>query len=183
MADYKVWIANKAIALGRRSIEVNFLIGYVTYMSTPSREPLNAKSARQLLGTFSCIESKIIESASEKALIYQAIFLFNDLADYINLGICADTAAEGLLALESYIKALGFEVSINREEIASFETPVYIKFNGQKQTYYLDFYTGKYRGVLISCQSSEDESINGTYGYFPLDLFVSKEGIEAGEKL
>jgi hypothetical protein len=152
-------------------------------MSTSSLDPLNAKSARQLLGTFSCIEGKAIESASEKALICQAILLFANLADYTNLGICADTAAEGLLALESYAKALGFEVNINHEESASFERPVYIKFNGQKQTYYLDFYTGKYRGILISCQSSGDESINGTYGYFPLDLFVSKQELEIGEKL
>lgn len=150
-------------------------------MSTPSREPLKA-NARQLLGAFSCIETQAIASASEKALICQAILLFANLADYINLGICADTAAEGLLALESYVKALGFEVSINRKEIAVDE-PVYIKFNGQKQTYYLDFYTGKYRGVLISCQSFEDESINGTYGYFPLNLFVSKQEIETEETL
>lgn len=141
-------------------------------MSTHSLEPLDVKSARQLLGVFSCIESKAIESASEKALICQALLLFASLSDYLNLGICADTASEGLSALESYVKALGFEVNLNQRDITSFGEPVYIKFNGQRQTYYLDSYTGSYRGVLVSCQSSQDESINGTYGYFPLDLFV-----------
>ncbi len=39
-------------------------------------------------------------------------------------------------------------------------------------SYYLDQYTGEYRGVLVSCQS-EDDLIAGTYGHFPLDLFLN----------
>ena len=41
-------------------------------------------------------------------------------------------------------------------------------------SYYLDDYIGKYRGVLVSCQS-EDDKIVGTYGHFPLDLFSNLE--------
>jgi hypothetical protein len=141
-------------------------------MSTSSLDNLNVESARQLLKAFSCIDSKAVESASEKALIGQALLLFASLSDYLNLGICANTAPEGLLVLESYAKAFGYEVNINQAKIAAFEGSVYIKFNGQRQTYYLDSYTGTYRGVLVSCQSLQDESINGTYGHFPLDLFV-----------
>lgn len=145
-------------------------------MSTPNSNNLTVESARKLLEAFSCIDGKTIESASEKALISQALLLLTNLSDYQNLGICADTASEGLLALKSYIKALGYEVNINSSDIPSFEEPVYIKFNGQKQTYYLDSYTGTYRGVLVSCQSSQDESINGTYGYLPLDLYRVSSG-------
>jgi hypothetical protein len=148
-------------------------------MSTPSPNNLTVDSARKLLETFSCIDGKTVESASQKALIGQALLLLASLADYQNLGICADTAAEGLLALKFYLKALGYEVNINSSDLTSFEEPVYIKFNGQRQTYYLDSYTGRYRGVLVSCQSSQDESINGTYGYLPLDLFMSEEGVKS----
>jgi hypothetical protein len=30
---------------------------------------------------------------------------------------------------------------------------------------------------LVSCQSSQDESISGTYGHLPLDLFVEWDSI------
>jgi hypothetical protein len=49
---------------------------------------------------------------------------------------------------------------------------IYLKFNTQKKTYYLDSYTGSYRGVLVSCQS-ENDTLVGTYGHFPLDLFAN----------
>ncbi|MGL5508894.1 MAG: DUF1824 family protein [Microcoleaceae cyanobacterium] len=49
---------------------------------------------------------------------------------------------------------------------------MYIKFNGMKQTYHLDSYQGEYRGVLVSCQSSDPQMVNGTYGHLPLDLFI-----------
>ena len=140
-------------------------------MSTPSLNNLTVASARELLGSFSC-EEGTVESASEKALIRQALLLLADYSDYINLGICADTPTDGLSALASYLKALGNEITIDSALRASVFGSVYIKFNGQNQKYYLDSYTGKYRGVLVSCQSSRDESINGTYGYLPLDLFV-----------
>lgn len=140
-------------------------------MSTSNLNNLTVESAQKLLESFSCINVKPVES-SEKALIRQALLLLTNLADYQNLGICADTASEGLSALSSYVQALGYEVTINQADVASLISPVYIKFNGQRQTYYLDSYTGTYRGVLISCQSLQNESLNGTYGHLPLDLFA-----------
>jgi hypothetical protein len=140
-------------------------------MSTPSLNNLTVASARELLGSFSCQEGTV-ESASEKALIRQALLLLASYWDYLNLGICAETPAQGLSALASYLKALGNEVIINSADLTACAGSVYIKFNGQNQKYYIDSYTGNYRGVLVSCQSSRDESINGTYGYLPLDLFV-----------
>lgn len=117
-----------------------------------------------------------MDSESEKVLIRQALLLLTSKSDYQNLGICADSVAQGFLALETYLKALGYEAILDRRaDVTSFIGPVYIKFNTQKQSYYLDSYIGKYRGVLVSCQSSQDESINGTYGHLPLDLFVLVE--------
>jgi len=141
-------------------------------MYTHNSANFTVEAARKVLGAFSCIDSKTVESASEKSLLRQALLLVTSLSDYQNLGICADTPTEGFSALESYLKALGYAATINEADINSDVDPVYIKFNSQKQSYYLNPYTGKYRGVLVSCQSSQDESISGTYGHLPLDLFV-----------
>jgi len=51
---------------------------------------------------FSCIDSKSVES--EKRLLRQALILLTSLSDYQNLGICADTAAQGFLAFGKLFK-------------------------------------------------------------------------------
>ncbi len=140
-------------------------------MSTQNPNNLTTEQAKKVLDSFSCLHSKLVESESEKALLRQALLLIVSESDYQNLGICADSAELGFLALEAYSQALGYEAIVNRADATSFVGPVYIKFNTQKESYYLDTYTGKYRGVLVSCQSS-DELINGTYGHLPLDLFI-----------
>lgn len=144
-------------------------------MSTQNPTNLTVEEAQKILENYSCIDTKSVDSEAEKNLLRQALLLFISKSDYQNLGICADSAAEGFLALESYLNALGYEAAINRADNTSFVGSVYIKFNTQRESYYLDSYTGKYRGVLVSCQSSQNESINGTYGHLPLDLFVSAE--------
>ena len=142
-------------------------------MNTQNPPNLSVQEAQKILKAFSCIDTKSVDSESEKTLIRQALLLLISKSDYQNLGICADSVAQGFLALETYLKALGYEATLDRADITSFIGPVYIKFTTQKQSYYLDSYIGKYRGVLVSCQSSQDESINGTYGHLPLDLFAS----------
>jgi len=107
--------------------------------------------------------------SNRKSLVASGFVLLTSLSDYQNL-VCADTAAQGFLALESYLKALGYEATLETD-IISFVGPVYIKFNTQKSRIISIPYTGKYHGVLVSCQSLQDESINGTYGHLPLDLF------------
>ena len=134
---------------------------------------LTVKEAQKILSRFSCVDVQPL-SESEKALIRQAILLLTSKSDYQNLGVCADSAAQGFLSLETYLQALGYESTLDQADTTSSVGAVYIKFNTQKETYYLDSYMGKYRGVLVSCQSS-DELINGTYGHLPLDLFVSEE--------
>ena len=142
-------------------------------MNTQNPPNLSVQEAQKILKAFSSIDTKSVDSESEKTLIRQALLLLISKSDYQNLGICADSVAQGFLALETYLKALGYKATLDRADITSFIGPVYIKFNTQKESYYLDSYIGKYRGVLVSCQSSQDESINGTYGHLPLDLFAS----------
>ncbi len=144
-------------------------------MNTQNQASLTVEEAHKILKSFSCLKPKPVESESEKALIHEALLLFTSLSDYQNLGVCADTAAEGFMALESYLKALGYKPNFNQTQSTSFVGPVYIKFNSTRTSSYIDSYSGEYRGVLISFQSSENESINGTYGHLPLNLFASVE--------
>ena len=132
---------------------------------------LTVEEAEKILKEYSCIDIKLVESDSEKALLRQALQLITDLADYINFGICAETTEQGFHALQQYLNGLGYNVSLDTQKITEIPGSVYIKFNTNKQSYYLDSYTGNYRGVLVSCQSSAREDISGTYGHLPLDLF------------
>ncbi|MBD2041646.1 DUF1824 family protein [Microcoleus sp. FACHB-672] len=140
-------------------------------MNPQKQANLTIKEAQQILAPFNCIETKSVESESEKVLIRQALLLLAAHSDYQILGICAGTPEQGLLALESYAKALGHEASL---DISKAEGAVYIKFNPLTGLCYFDSYTGKHRGVLISCQSSYQDGINEMYGHLPLDLFILK---------
>ncbi|MGK7905365.1 MAG: DUF1824 family protein [Hormoscilla sp.] len=130
-------------------------------------------AALKLLKLFSCTETKSVDSEAEKTRLREALLLIVNLSDSQNLGICADNPAQAFDALASYLEALGYKMPPG--ERPSHSNPVYLKFNSQKMSYYLDDYTGKYRGVLVSCQSSESEELNGTYGHLPLDLFAQTD--------
>jgi hypothetical protein len=138
-------------------------------MSTQNSANLTVQEAQELLKPFNCVEGKSVTSESEKALIRQALLLLTELSDYQILGICADTAAEGLTALKTYSEALGYQPTL---DLASIDGSVYIKFNPKTGLCYLDSYTGTHRGVLVSCQSAYEGGINEMYGHLPLDLFV-----------
>jgi hypothetical protein len=88
------------------------------------------------------------------------------------LGICADDFQQGFVALTSYLKAFGYQSNLEKENVSISSEPVYLKFSTQKMSYYSKKYTGEYRGVLVSIQS-EDDLIAGTYGHFPLNLFLN----------
>jgi hypothetical protein len=132
---------------------------------------LTVNEALKLLKTYSCAKTQTVESEAEKERLRQALLLIVSLSEWQNLGICADNSKLGVEALSSYLKALGYQPNFDLNSISSVEDPVYIKFNSQKMSHYLDSYTGKYRGVLVSAQAENDE-ITGTYGHFPLDLFA-----------
>ncbi len=134
--------------------------------------------AVSLLKKHSCNAVATIDSPEEKEQLQQALLLITSLSEWENIGICADDEAQGLKALETYLKALGYKPQLEsytfqdvRTQKTAADSPVYIKFNTQKLFYYLDSYLGEYRGVLVAIQAADDQIV-GTYGYFPLDLFT-----------
>ncbi|NEP14895.1 MAG: DUF1824 family protein [Symploca sp. SIO2C1] len=137
-------------------------------MSTQNSTHLTIQEAQELLKPFNCIENKSINSESEKALIRQALLVLIEHSDYQILGICADTAAQGLSALKTYSEALGYQPNLELELI---DGSVYIKFNPNSGLCYIDSYTGTHRGVLVSYQSAYPDGINDMYGHLPLNLF------------
>ncbi|MGV0106660.1 DUF1824 family protein [Nostoc sp. DSM 114167] len=138
-------------------------------MSTSNPQNLTAEEAKKFLNKFNCLDIAPILNSSEKIVIRNALILLTKLTDYQILGICADTAEEGILAMKTYSLALGYEPPNN---LLTPEGPVYIKLNGKNGLCYLDSYDGHHRGVLVSCQSYDEDGINEMYGHLPLDLFV-----------
>ena len=138
-------------------------------MSTENQ--LTVPEALKLLKKYSGIRVKTPQSDAEKQTLQQALLLIVAQSESSNLGVCADRLEQGLTALSSYLKAFGYSFQFDKASPSDGDSPVYLKFNSQKASYYLDSYTGTYRGVLVSCQS-EDDVIAGTYGHFPLDLFM-----------
>ncbi|WP_017655584.1 DUF1824 family protein [Fortiea contorta] len=138
-------------------------------MSTPNHHNFTAEEAKKLLNKFNCLDIAPILKPSEKVSVRRALSLITSLSDYQILGICADTAGEGMLAMKTYSQAFGYEAPSNLPII---EGPVYIKLNGKNGLCYLDSYAGHHRGVLVSCQSYSTAGINEMYGHLPLDLFV-----------
>ncbi|MBD1934247.1 MULTISPECIES: DUF1824 family protein [Cyanophyceae] len=138
-------------------------------MSIQNPANLTVEEAHKILKTFDCVKSAT-ESAPTKDSIRQALLLVTELCDNQILGICADTAEQGILALKTYVAVLGYEIP----QLSAIDGSVYIKFNPKTSLCYLDSYTGEHRGVLISCQSAYDGGINEMYGHLPLDLFTSE---------
>ncbi|BAZ17896.1 hypothetical protein NIES4071_97770 [Calothrix sp. NIES-4071] len=137
-------------------------------MTSQNQTNLTLQDAKKILNKFNCVDIAPIVKSSEKALICKALLAVTRLSDYQILGICADTAEEGLAAMKSYSFAFGYEPPSNLPVI---EGPVYIKLNGKNGLCYLDSYSGHHRGVLVSCQSYTQTGINEMYGHLPLDLF------------
>ncbi|MCU0536616.1 MAG: DUF1824 family protein [Hydrococcus sp. Prado102] len=141
---------------------------------------LSVEEALQLLKKFSCLAIgqsprnaiATVELDIEPEQLRQALLLITSLSEWENLGICADDAQQGFAALSSYLNALGYQADCDPSVAGDIEGAIYIKFNTQKMSCYCDFYTGSYRGVLVSCQSDNDMLV-GTYGHFPLDLFTN----------
>jgi len=87
---------------------------------------LTLEEALQILKEYSCMQIKIVESATEKEQLQEALLLVTGLSEYENLGICADNAKEGFVALSSYLKAFGYEVKDDFAWDANVEGAVYI---------------------------------------------------------
>lgn len=141
-------------------------------MLTENETNLTVEKAQQILKDFTCLDMQSVASPLEKQALREAMLLVASLSDYQMLGVCAASTNEGFLALETYLKALGYQPVFEPNAVPSLAGSVYIKFNTLKGSYYVDGYPGTYRGVLVSCQSAEESGISGTYGHLPLDLFV-----------
>jgi hypothetical protein len=124
-----------------------------------------------LLKDYSRLDIRIPQDKKERTELRQAIAWICDQSETENLGICADNQASAELALAQYLQGLGYGDAIATQATAV-EGPIYLKCNTQSLRFYVDSYDGHYRGVLIACQT-EDDTLAGTYGYFPLDLFDS----------
>lgn len=131
---------------------------------------MTINQALNLLKQYSCIKTKNINSEAEKTELQQALLLIINESDSYNLGICADNPPQAINTLISYLKAFGHDFIPNSQSVTDFKEKVYLKFKIIDKSYYIDTYSGDYRGVLISCQSENDKII-GTYGHFALDLF------------
>jgi hypothetical protein len=129
------------------------------------------EAAIAILKEKSCIETPEIDSETERESLRQSILLACKEADWENIGICAENSAVAVQSVQQYLKALGYGEDIAIDVTEASEESVYLKFNTQKMSAYLNDYEGKYRGVLIALQSPE-EDLQGTYGHFPLDLFA-----------
>ena len=145
-------------------------------MSESNTIQLTVEEAVSLLKKYSCKSIGAINFPLEKEQLRQALSFVTNLSEWENIGICADNEREGLIALESYLNALGYESDLDSYPFRDIrdnksDSRVYIKFNTQRFSYYLDSYLGDGRGVLVAIQA-EDDKIIGTYGYFPLDLFT-----------
>ncbi|NJL88312.1 MAG: DUF1824 family protein [Leptolyngbyaceae cyanobacterium SM1_1_3] len=138
-------------------------------MTSADLNAQDVQAIRKDLARFSRLQVPPVLSEAESAKVRQALDQLNQASDYQTLGICADTLAAAKAAMESYLRALGVEVTLSLPEKSE---AVYLKFNTLKGLWYLDDYGGSSRGVLITYHASELDEVNGTYGPLPLTLFT-----------
>lgn len=143
-------------------------------MSTSQSPDLTLEKAVKNLTSYDRAQAANTEFLIEPDELRDSLLLVAGLSTSLNLGICADNFEPGFAALTSYLAAFGYQIDLEKNNAARNSEPVYLKFSSQKMSYYSDQYIGEYRGVLVSFQS-EDDLIAGTYGHFPLDLFMNKE--------
>ncbi len=141
-------------------------------MSASQRNNLTLDQALKILNSYDCVQVKDTEPVIELEELRNSLLLVTSLSSSINLGICADNSQQAFATVASYLIALGYQNNLEKDNLSQISEAVYLKFNTQNMSYYLNKYTQEYRGVLVSCQS-EDDLIAGVYGHFPLDLFMN----------
>ena len=157
-------------------------------MSASQPPALTLDKALKIVKSYDCAQVTNTFSSIEPEKLRKSLLFVTSLSSSQNLGICADDFQQGFAALASYLEAFGYQnargisssfpsisahqSNLEQENISIGSEPVYLKFSTQKMSYYSKKYMGEYRGVLVSIQS-EDDLIAGTYGHFPLDLFMN----------
>ncbi|MCY7324018.1 MAG: DUF1824 family protein [Phormidesmis sp. CAN_BIN36] len=138
-------------------------------MSFQASTHLMTQKAQELLRQFISSDRDPFRPELEFAIVREALQLVVDRSDFQIFGICADNAAQGQQALHSYLAALG--CNERPEALPIIEGVVYIKYNPKTGRCRAESYVGNHRGVLVSCQSADDDDINETFGHLPIDLF------------
>jgi len=132
---------------------------------------MNQQQALTILKQYSGIKIKNINSDQEKQELITALLSIVNLSDDQNLGICANNEQETLNTLTNYLTALNCQFTIQKSSNINENEPIYLKFSTERKSYTIENYTGEYRGVLITIFADQNQNIEGTYGYFPLNLF------------
>ncbi len=138
-------------------------------MSFQASTNLTAQEAQELLRQFICLDREPSSPDLEYAIVREALLLVVDRSDFQIFGICTDSITQGQQALHRYLAALGRDE--RPEAVPITDGVVYIKYNPKTGRCHAEPYTGKHRGVLVSCQSAYDDDINETFGHLPIDLF------------
>jgi hypothetical protein len=135
---------------------------------------LTRESAHEILKQFDCLLDNSLQPPTplNDDLIRQALLFVVAESEYQMLGICAETLEQGIQALAAYGRALGYAPNLQLDPV---EGAVYIKFNPNSVQCYASPYPGEHRGVLVSCQSTDEAGLNEMYGHLPLDLFDSPD--------
>ena len=141
-------------------------------MSASQPPDFTLDKALKIVKSYDCAQVTNTSSSIEPEELRNSLLLVTSLSSSQNLGICASDFQQGFAALASYLGAFGYQTNLEQENSSQSLSPVYLKFSTQKMSYYSKKYTGKYRGVLVSIQS-ENDLIAGTYGHFPLNLFLN----------
>jgi hypothetical protein len=136
---------------------------------TVNSPALELEAAQMLLRQFICIESLPIDQVPGLEATRSAVQLVCQHSDYQIFGICADTAEQAIAALHQYLEALDYS---DRPQPPAIAGSVYLKFNPNTQLCYFTIYTDTHRGVLVSCQSADEDDVNEIYGHLPLNLFA-----------
>lgn len=139
-------------------------------MSPESFDADKLKTIRQSLVKLSLQTQPVDLTEAQQQTVRDALLWLNENSEYQTIGICADNLSEAEAALKGYVAALSQPIRVDIPEQAG---AVFLKFNTLKNAWYINGYSGKSRGVLITYHTSEleEDSVNGTYGPFALSLF------------
>ncbi|QFZ91790.2 DUF1824 family protein [Synechococcus elongatus] len=132
----------------------------------------NWMAAEQRLQQYRCQTEAIDWSPTERQQVCADLRILVAAADFLTLGICAETSAAAQDALAMYWDALQ-QPALDPTDLPTIAEPCFLKANGRSGRLLLDPYEGDYRGVLITVHSDLADGPSGTYGHFPLDLFAA----------
>jgi len=130
---------------------------------------LTINDAERILWELSDLDSETATSEQRQQICIALNYLTN-LADYHIFGVCADTLADSMSALQKYTSH--FHYQLPEADLPIINDGVYLKYNPRRLRYHCDNYKGNYRGVLLSFHTDFADGYSGTHGHFPLNLLA-----------